>query len=369
MEPDLKATAYVSATRCKQNSKPTSSFALCTPSCRLCLCSQSLKECIVDYVRRAQDVLEIEIAGLQHVQQTMVESFDDVVKQLLTRIERGGNIVVTGVGKSLHIGQKIAATFTSTGTTSLVLHPAEAMHGDLGILKPKDVLLALSYSGETEELLSLVPIAKRIGVVIVAVTSSRDNALAQHSDAVLLAPVEREACPFNMAPTASTTAMLAIGDALAMVLLEARGFAMDDFAKLHPGGAIGRSMLLQVQDIMRQADRLAVVRCGTTVRDVVAAMTERSTGAATIVDQNGSLQGIFTDGDLRRHVFDGNDVAECKVDSVMTRDPITVKCDDLAVDALKLFEANPIDDLIVLNTDGQVVGIVDIQDLPKLKIL
>jgi len=323
----------------------------------------------VDHQKRAQEVLDIEIAGLQHVRETMMESFNEVVHLIVDQIEQGGNIVVVGVGKSFYIGQKIAATFTSTGTTALMLHPSEAMHGDLGILRPQDVMLALSYSGETEELLNLVPIAKRIGVRIVSLTCSKDNTLARHSDLVLLTPVEREACPFNMAPTASTTAMLAVGDALAMVLLETRGFNLDDFAKLHPGGAIGRTMLLRVADIMRPTDRLAIVTSGTCVNAVVEAMTHRKTGAAAIVDDEGRLQGIFTDGDLRRHVFDGKLSRDSTIDSVMSKNPITIDSQSLAVDALQLFEEHNIDDLLVLDEQGQVAGVIDIQDLPKLKIL
>ena len=322
----------------------------------------------MDYVQRAQEVLDIEIAGLQKVKEMMTQSFDDVVKVMLDRIGTGGNVVVTGVGKSLHIGQKIAATLTSTGTTAMVLHPSEAMHGDLGILKSKDVLLALSYSGETEELLDLVPIAKRVGAALVAVTCSTENTLAQNSDAVLLTPVDREACPFNMAPTASTTAMLAACDALAMVLLDARGFAIEDYAQLHPGGAIGRTMLLRVKDTMRPADSLATVLTGTSVRDVVADMTSLKTGAAAVLNPDETLLGILTDGDLRRHIFDGNDLARKCVDDVMTPEPITVRVDELAVDVLRLFETHNIDDLLVVNDEQKVLGIVDIQDLPKLKI-
>ncbi len=323
----------------------------------------------MDYFRRAQEVLDIEIAGLQHVRKTIADSFDEATRLILGRTGQGGNVIVTGVGKSFYIGHKISATLTSTGTTSLVLHPSEAMHGDLGILKPKDLLLALSYSGETEELLSLIPITKRLGIPILSFTSSEASTLAQHSDLALLTPVQREACPFNMAPTASTTAMLAVGDALAMVLLEAKGFALDDYSKLHPGGAIGRSLLLRVEDIMRQADRLATIRCGTMVRTVVEKMTQHKTGAAAIVDNEDRLQGIFTDGDLRRHFFEGHLLSDAKIESVMTTNPITIKRRDLAVNALQLFERHNIDDLFVVDDKDRVVGVIDIQDLPKLKIM
>ena len=322
-----------------------------------------------DYTRRAKEVLSIEIAGLETVRGQLGQGFCEAVELLLDSLNHGGKVVLSGVGKSLHIGQKLAATFTSTGAPSVVLHPADAMHGDLGILNGHDVLVALSYSGESEELIRVVPIARRRGTKVVSITGVSGSSLARHSDAVILAAVDREACPFNMAPTASTTATLAVGDALAMVLLEARGFNQEDYAKLHPGGAIGRTLLLRVSDIMRTGDRLATIPPGATVGDAVVAMTGCRAGAVAVVDGQRTLLGIFTDGDLRRHLNDADHVNELSIENVMTRNPITLHEEDLAVDILRVFEEHNIDDLIVLDTDGKVVGQVDIQDLPKLKIL
>lgn len=322
----------------------------------------------MDYVQRAREVIETEIEGLQEIRRRLDDHFTRAVTLIVDRLSRGGKIVVTGIGKNLHVGQKIAATLTSTGAPAVVLHPSEAMHGDLGMVSPGDVLLAISYSGETEEILGLIPVARRIGAAILSMTADPASSQAQRSDVVLSIAVPREACPFNMAPTTSTTATLALGDALAMVLLEARGFRQEDYAKLHPGGAIGRSLLLRVEDIMRKADRLAMVTAEVSVRDAVQAMTQKKSGAVAIVDQDRRLLGILTDGDLRRHLFNEVSPATSALEDLMTRNPVTVQVSELAVDALKLFEQHNIDDLIVLDADGRVVGLVDIQDFPKLKI-
>ena len=251
-------------------------------------------------VKRAREILDIEIKELQRVRTQLGQDFSRAVQLILDGLNRDGKIVVAGVGKSFHIGQKIAATLSSTGSPSVTLHPSQAMHGDIGILGGRDVLLALSHSGETAEVLEILPVVKRLGVTIVAMTGVAQSALARASDEVILIPVRREACPFNMAPTASTTAMLAVGDALAIVLLEARGFRKEDFAKLHPGGAIGRTLLLRVADIMRKDKRLARIGTQAKVKDAILAMTSARAGAVGIVDRTGKLAGIFTDGDLRR---------------------------------------------------------------------
>lgn len=327
----------------------------------------------MDYLERAKDVLQIEIEALLDLRGSLGEDFVRAVELLLERLRQGGKLVLTGVGKSFHIAQKLAATFTSTGAPAVTLHPSEAMHGDLGILGERDVLIALSYSGGSDELMALLPIARRRGAAILAITGQPDSPLARSSDVVVPATVKREACPFNMAPTASTTAALALGDALAMVLLEARGFNQEDYAKLHPGGAIGRTLLLRVVDIMRTGDRLATVPTGSTVQDAVLAMTSCRAGAVAVLDPDRRLLGIFTDGDLRRHLSSpaesGGPLTELLIDDVMTRDPVSLHVDSLAVDILAVYERHNIDDLMVLNDEGQVVGQVDIQDLPKLKIL
>ncbi len=318
-------------------------------------------------IPRARTVLDIEIEALQQVRDGLDGAFEQAVALILETLANGAKIVVCGVGKNLHIAEKISATLASTGSTSVVLNPTQAMHGDMGILAEGDVLLALSYSGVSEELLALVPLVRRQGVRIVALTGNTESALAGFSDVVVSVTVAREACPFNMAPTASTTATLAVGDALAMVLLEARGFRREDYAKLHPGGAIGRALLCRVADIMRTGERVAVVPASATVQDALVAMTGARAGSACIVDKAGLLCGIFTDGDLRRHMADGSLTAD--VASIMTADPIRVHADQLAVDVLKLFEDHTIDDLPVIDRDGKLVGAVDIQDLPGLKLL
>jgi arabinose-5-phosphate isomerase len=243
------------------------------------------------------------------------------------------------------------------------------MHGDLGILAKGDALLVLSYSGESREVLDLIPLVRRLGVKIVALTGAPRSALAKVSDAVIAVGVPREACPFNLVPTTSTTATLAVGDALAIVLLEARGFRKEDYAKLHPGGAIGRALLLRVADIMRKGDRIAAVKSGETVKEAILAMTKARAGSACVVDRRGKLKGIFTDGDLRRHIAGQPNLIHRPVDRVMTAAPITVRDTALAVDVLRVFEERNIDDLPVVDRAGRLVGAIDIQDLPKLKIM
>lgn len=319
--------------------------------------------------KRAQAILAIEIEELRRVRRKLDAGFSLAVAVILDCLKRGGKIVVTGVGKNYHIGQKISATLASTGSTSVVLHPSQALHGDIGVFCKPDVLLALSYSGETGELIELVPLVKRQGGKIVAMTADRNNALARHSDAVIAVAVRREACPFNLAPTASTTAMLAVGDALAIVLLEARGFRKDDFAKLHPGGAIGRTLLLRVADIMRRGNRLATVPQDAKVHDAVLAMTGAKAGAVGVVDRQRRLLGIFTDGDLRRLIGRQARALAQPVRKAMTPAPLAVRDTALAVDALKIFEDHLVDDLPVVDGARRLVGMVDIQDLPKFKIL
>jgi arabinose-5-phosphate isomerase len=323
----------------------------------------------VKHTEYAKEILTIEIEQLAKVRDDLDEGFERAVGMILEQLARGGKVVLTGVGKNLPIAHKIAATLTSTGCPAVVLHPSEAMHGDLGILLANDIVLALSYSGASEELLTLLPAIKRCGVRLISMTAEPGSPLGRASDALIGVRVDREACPFNIAPTASTTAELAVGDALAMVLLQARGFRREDFAKLHPGGAIGRALLLRVSDIMRTGDRLARVRRGAAVRDAVLEMTRARSGAVAVVEDSEALAGIFTDGDLRRHLDDPRPIVERPITEVMTARPIAVRSDALAVDVLRLFEEHAIDDLVVLDEQGRVVGMVDLQDLPRMKIL
>lgn len=317
----------------------------------------------------AKHVLDTEISALAALKSRLDTSFDQAVQLLCDALKAGGRIIVTGVGKSYHIGQKMAATLTSTGASSSVLHPSEAMHGDLGLLKENDILLMLSYSGESDEMVNLLPLVHRMGVRVIAMTGNKASTLATHSTLTLDVSVEKEACPFNLIPTASTTATLAMGDALAIALLEARGFRKEDFARLHPGGAIGRALLLKVDDIMRTGDRLAIVKPTATVHEAILAMTGARAGAVAVCDEARTLLGILTDGDLRRHLADAHaDILSADVSTIMTVRPISVQSGQLAVDALSIFQQHSIDDIVVLNAQQQLAGIIDIQDLPKFKI-
>ena len=323
----------------------------------------------MDRIKRAREVLDNEIAGIEKVKADLNEGFLQAVDAILETIANGGKVVVAGVGKNLHIGNKIAATLTSTGTPAVVMHPIEAMHGDFGILGDHDILLAMSYSGASDELIALLQPVKRKGVSIIALTGEMDSPLASHSDIVISVKVEKEACPFNMAPTTSTTATLALGDALAMVLLEARGFKLEDYAKLHPGGAIGRTLLLRVEDVMRSGDRCATVQTGLPVREALLAMTGAKSGCVAIIEEDNTLAGIMTDGDLRRHLIATPNLVDLPVEAVMTPNPITLRKEMLALEILNIYEKHNIDDLIVVDEENKVIGSVDIQDMPKLKIL
>jgi arabinose-5-phosphate isomerase len=284
-------------------------------------------------------------------------------------LRRRGKIIVVGIGKSGHVGHKLAATLTSTGSTSVVLNSVDALHGDLGIVSDGDTVLALSYSGESEELLNLLPALKRFSVKIIALTGAPKSSLARYSDLTLNVRVPKEACPFNLAPTASTTAMLVMGDALAMVVLQARGFKQQDFARFHPSGAIGRAMLSRVADIMRSGPRNAVAGENLTVKEALMVMTRAKSGSLSVVNGRGKLVGVFTDGDFRRHMAANENLLAQPLRNVMTHKPICIRDDALAVEALKVFNERNIDDLIVVNAKHEPVGLVDSQDLPKLKLM
>jgi arabinose-5-phosphate isomerase len=322
-----------------------------------------------DCLARAREVLDLEVAGIAAVRDALDGAFIELVEACLDAYARSGKIVITGVGKSGHIGQKMAATLSSTGSPAAFMHPVEAMHGDLGVLAGNDLLVALSFSGETEELLNVLPSAKRFRVPIAAITGGIESTLARWSDITVPLPVAREACPFNLAPTTSTTATLALGDALAIVLLERRGFDKEDYAKLHPAGAIGRSITLRVSDIMRTGDKAPCVRGSVRVAEALAEMTRARCGSVMVVDAEGVLEGIFTDGDFRRHVTRDAACIESELAPLMTTRPTTVHPQMMAVELLALLEDRRIDDVPVIDGDGKAVGLVDIQDLPKFKIL
>jgi arabinose-5-phosphate isomerase len=323
----------------------------------------------VSHLKRGREVFDVELAGLKAVRRRLDESFDRAVALIVETLAGKGKVVVVGIGKSGNIGRKIAATFTSTGTMSVVLHSVDALHGDLGIVHDGDLVLALSYSGESEELLALLPAIKRFDVRIIAVTGSARSTLARNSAVVLSVQVPREACPFNLAPTTSTTAMLVMGDALAMAVLESRGFRRADFARYHPSGAIGRSLLVSVREIMRTGDRNPVAPARASVKEALLIMGRAKAGSVSIVDSRGRLVGVFTDGDLRRHMAADEAILSRRLDEVMTRKPVCVREDVLAAEALRIFNERSIDDLIVINRRGAPVGLVDSQDLPKFKLM
>ncbi len=323
----------------------------------------------VSHLAHAKKVFDIELAALKAVRAQLDAAFERAVEVVTGALGRRGKVVVVGIGKSGNIGQKISATLTSTGSTSVVLNSVDALHGDLGIVNDGDVILALSYSGESEELLNLLPALKRFPVKIIAMTGNPKSSLGRHSDLVLNVRVPKEACPFNLAPTASTTAMLVMGDALAMTVLQARGFKKSDFARYHPSGAIGRALLLRVGDIMRSGERNAVAREDLAVKEALLVMTRARSGSLSVVDRRGKLVGVFTDGDFRRRMSDDENILSRPLKAVMTRNPIAISLEALAVEALKIFNERNIDDLIVVNAKREPVGLVDSQDLPKLKIM
>ena len=318
---------------------------------------------------QARKVFDIELAALKSVRAQLDKLFESAVEMIAGALAQRGKIVVVGIGKSGNIGQKIAATLTSTGSTSVVLNSVDALHGDLGIVNDGDVILALSYSGESEELLNLLPALKRFSVKIISFTGNLKSSLAKHSDVSLSVKVPKEACPFNLAPTASTTAMLVMGDALAMAVLQARGFKQKDYARLHPSGAIGRAMLLKVGDIMRTGNRNAVASESLTVKEALMLMTRAKSGSLSVVSARGKLIGVFTDGDFRRRMANDDILLSRPLKTVMTRNPVCIRDDALATEALKIFDERNIDDLIVVNAKREPVGLVDSQDLPKLKIM
>src|SRR6266704_3800389 len=323
----------------------------------------------MDYLEKAGRVLDLEIFELQRLRKRLDENFSRAVDLIKGAVEARGKVIVLGVGKSGYIGEKIAATLTSTGSPAVVLASGNALHGDLGMIADGDIILALSFSGETDELIRILPAITRFQVKIIAFCGDVKSTLARHCDVLLDVNVEQEACPLNLAPTSSTTVMLALGDALAMVLLEARGFQKEDFAKFHPAGMVGRSLLMRVHQVMRPREALALVPSDTRIRDVLKSMTAVRAGAAVIADADGKLLGIFTHGDFARHFQNDPKVGERLVADLMTLNPVSVHKDKLAVEVLNLLESHRIDDLVVVDDNNAPVGIVDSQDLTRLKLL
>jgi arabinose-5-phosphate isomerase len=322
----------------------------------------------MDYLSKGRRVIGIEADELRRMAENLDgEAFGRAIEALRECADRRGKVVVCGVGKSGHIGDKIAATLTSTGSTAVVLNSLNALHGDLGLVADGDVVLAFSYGGETAELLNILPPLARFDVKLIAVTGRPDSTLGQAADVVLDVSVSQEACPLNLAPTSSTTAMLALGDALAMVLLEARGFNQDDFARFHPGGSLGRVLLNRVNQIMRKEPQVAVAPADASVMDAVKEMTKCRSGAAAIVGADGKLAGVFTHGDLARHYQAHPDLGTRPVAGFMTKNPVTIRGDKLAAEALHVLKTHRIDDLIVVDEENRPVGIIDSQDLSRLQ--
>ncbi|MFC7407585.1 KpsF/GutQ family sugar-phosphate isomerase [Hydrogenophaga atypica] len=314
----------------------------------------------------AREALDIEAQAVQALGQRLGDGF---VLAVTTVLGSQGRVVVMGMGKSGHVGRKIAATLASTGTPAMFVHPAEASHGDLGMVTPGDVVLAISNSGESEELTVLLPLIKRMGVPLLAMTGKPGSSLGRHADVVLDSGVDREACPHNLAPTASTTAQLALGDALAMALLDARGFRPNDFARSHPGGALGRKLLTHVRDVMRSGDAVPRVPLSATLMDLMREISAKGLGAGAVVDEAGVPVGIFTDGDLRRLIEKGVDLRSAMAREVMHANPRTVRDEALAASAAELMEQHRINSVLVVDAAGKLCGALNSHDLMRAKVI
>ncbi len=312
-------------------------------------------------IAEAKRVLELEAKAIFDLIDRVDERFDRAVEMIITC---KGRVIVTGMGKSGFIAGKLAATLASTGTPSFALHPADATHGDLGMVTREDIVIAISKSGETEELVGLLETIKKIGARLLSFTGDLESTLARHSDIAFDASVAQEACPMDLAPTTSTTAALALGDALAVALIERRGFKPEDFAFLHPGGSLGRK-LLRVEEIMRTGDRVPIVEIDTPLHDALLAITRARAGCCLVREKTGGLAGIFTDGDLRRTIEerDGEDFTQLRIDAIMTRDPSTIPAHKLAAEAFSILREKKIDELPVIDAEGKPAGLLDVQDL------
>lgn len=319
-----------------------------------------------DLIASAQRTIRLEIEA---VQELLPRINADFVKACELILSCKGRVVVVGMGKSGHIGNKIAATLASTGTTAFFVHPAEASHGDMGMITKDDIVLALSNSGTTAEIVTLLPLIKRLGIRLVSMTGNPESTLAKAAEVNLDARVSEEACPLNLAPTSSTTASLVLGDALAIALLEARGFTAEDFAFSHPGGALGRRLLLKVENVMHSGESLPQVKRGTSLRDALLEMTQKGLGMTTVIESDGHLAGIFTDGDLRRALDKGIDVRHAQIDEVMTPHGKTVHAEMLAAEALKIMEDNKISALVVVDGDDYPVGAFNLGDLLRAGVM
>ncbi|WP_277372836.1 KpsF/GutQ family sugar-phosphate isomerase [Pseudomonas sp. AA-38] len=319
-----------------------------------------------DLIETARRTIRMEIEAVQDLLPRLDTSFVKACEMIL---DCKGRVVVVGMGKSGHIGNKIAATLASTGTAAFFVHPAEASHGDMGMITKDDIVLALSNSGTTAEIVTLLPLIKRLGIRLISMTGNPESPLAKAAEANLDARVAQEACPLNLAPTSSTTASLVLGDALAIALLEARGFTAEDFAFSHPGGALGRRLLLKVENVMHAGDTLPQVQRGTSLRDALLEMTQKGLGMTAVLERDGRLAGIFTDGDLRRALDKGIDVRQALIDEVMTPHGKTVHGEMLAAEALKIMEDNKISALVVVDAEDRPVGAFNLGDLLRAGVM
>jgi arabinose-5-phosphate isomerase len=313
-------------------------------------------------IKEAKRVLTIESEAIRDLIAQLDDNFSRAV-DLISKCK--GRAIVTGLGKSGLIARKIASTLSSTGTSAFYIHPVEGLHGDMGMVMKGDIVLALSYSGETEEMREILPLVKRLGVKLIALTGNPDSFLAKESDVALNARVEKEACPFDLAPTASTTAMLALGDALAIALLRKKGFKKDDFALLHPGGTLGKRLLLRVVDIMRKGEENPLILEDKKVKEALLIMTTTRLGAVNVINKKGRLVGFFTDGDLRRHLQSDKDLLEKKIALVMTKKPTTITKDKLATEAVRLLAEKGFDNIPVVDENNYPIGVIDERDLLK----
>ncbi|MFH1334890.1 MAG: KpsF/GutQ family sugar-phosphate isomerase [Candidatus Zixiibacteriota bacterium] len=315
---------------------------------------------------KAKEVIRKEAKAIANLEKKIDEKFSRAVELCL---KCKGRVIVTGIGKSGIIARKIAATLTSTGTPAFFLHPTEGTHGDVGMVRKNDVVIAISKSGETDEVYQLIPLFKRVGVPIITFTGNIKSPLAEKSDVVIDVSVDEEACPYDLVPTSSTTAALVMGDALAIALLEERDFSSEDFALLHPGGQLGRKLILKVSDIMHSGDEIPKVAEDTGIKEVILEMTSKRLGTTTVVNQKGELVGIFTDGDLRRVVERTDNIFSLKAKQVMSKNPKTISADELAVKALNLMESYSITSLVITNGKKEPVGIVHLHDILKAGVV
>ena len=322
-----------------------------------------------EIIAKGRRCIDIEAEALTQTSAALDADFAAIAQSLIDTLEKGNKLIFSGIGKSAHIARKLVGTFNSIGAPSSFLDPVNALHGDMGLCRKGDALLAFSNSGETEELLRLVTLVSRFDLQSVAVTSRKDSSLSQICSASLVYSADKEACPLDLAPTASSTACMAIGDAVAMVILEARAFSREDFARFHPGGSLGKSLAVRVDEIMRPSGQFAQLPDSATCEDCLQQMTNPNSGCIALTDAKGALSGVFTDGDIRRLVLSDPEFLKKPVATFMTPNPITISAGSLAVEALRIFESRKIDDLIVIDSDGRPIGVIDGQDLTKVRMV